>query len=113
VHGYSRRVIGGDPLTGRESELKVIRRALSGFVNCSGVVIAGAAGVGKTRLAREVLARAAAAGDRTNWIAGTESARPLPLGAFAALLTDAIADPVPNVRRVINTFVTQQNRPRV
>ncbi|ORB15360.1 LuxR family transcriptional regulator [Mycobacterium noviomagense] len=106
-------MISGDPLTGRESELKVIRRALSGFGNCSGVVIAGAAGVGKTRLAREVLARAAAAGDRTNWIAGTESARPLPLGAFAALLTDAIADPLPNVRRVINTFVAQQNRTRV
>ncbi|WP_375486386.1 LuxR C-terminal-related transcriptional regulator [uncultured Mycobacterium sp.] len=106
-------MISGDPLTGRESELKVIRRALSGFGNSSGVVIAGAAGVGKTRLAREVVARAAAAGDRTNWIAGTESARPLPLGAFAALLTDAIADPLPNVRRVINTFVAQQNQSRV
>jgi DNA-binding CsgD family transcriptional regulator len=106
-------VISGDPLTGRESELKVIRRALGGFGNCSGVVIAGAAGVGKTRLAREVLARAAAAGDRTNWIAATESARPLPLGAFAAVLTDAIADPLPNVRRVIETFVAQQNRARV
>ncbi|HZU48512.1 MAG TPA: AAA family ATPase [Mycobacterium sp.] len=106
-------MISGDPLTGRESELKVIRRALSGFGNCSGVVIAGAAGVGKTRLAREVLARAAATGDCINWIAGTESARPLPLGAFAALLTDAIADPLPNVRRVINTFVAQQNQARV
>jgi DNA-binding CsgD family transcriptional regulator/tetratricopeptide (TPR) repeat protein len=111
--GYSRRVISGDPLAGRDSELGVIRRALSKSGDYSGVMIAGAAGVGKTRLAREVLARAAAAGDRTNWIVGTESARPLPLGAFTALLTDAIADPLPNVRRLINTFVAQQRRGRV
>ncbi|BBU22556.1 LuxR family transcriptional regulator [Mycobacterium xenopi] len=106
-------MISGDPLTGREGELKLIRRALSGFGNYSGVIIAGAAGVGKTRLAREVLARAAAAGARTNWIVGTESARPLPLGAFAALLTDAMAEPLLSVRRLINTFVAQQHRGRV
>jgi DNA-binding CsgD family transcriptional regulator len=106
-------VISGDALAGRDRELGVIRRALSGSGNYCGVMIAGAAGVGKTRLAREVLARAAAAGDRTNWIAGTESARSLPLGAFTALLTDSIADPLPNVRRLINTFVAQQRRGRV
>lgn len=106
-------MISGDPLAGRDGELGVIRRALSKSGNYSGVMIAGAAGVGKTRLAREVLARAAAAGDRTNWIVGTESARSLPLGAFTALLTDAIADPLPNVRRLINTFVAQQRRGRV
>jgi hypothetical protein len=42
-HRYSRRVIGAEPLTGRDSELGVIRRALSGAGNHSGVVIAGAA----------------------------------------------------------------------
>ena len=66
----------GDLLTGRDSELGAIRRALSGAGNYCGVVICGAAGVGKTRLAREVLARAQAAGERTNWITGTESATP-------------------------------------
>jgi hypothetical protein len=64
-------VISGDPLTGRDSELAAIRRALSGVGNYSGAVIAGAAGVGKTRLAREVLARAEASGERTYWIVGT------------------------------------------
>ena len=106
-------MISGDPLTGRDSELRSISRALRGSGNHSGVLIAGAAGVGKTRLAREVLARAAAGGDRTNWIVGTESARPLPLGAFTALLTDAVADPVPNVQKLIKTFVAQQHQGRV
>ncbi|SRX95011.1 transcriptional regulator [Rhodococcus jostii RHA1] [Mycobacterium shimoidei] len=111
--GYSPGVISGDPLAGRDSELRNIGRVLRGSGNYSGVIIAGAPGVGKTRLAREVLARAAAAGDRTNWIIGTESARPLPLGAFTALLTDSITDPVPNVQRLIKTFVAQQRQGRV
>jgi alpha galactosidase A-like protein/AAA ATPase-like protein len=104
-------VIGADRLTGRDSELGTIRRALSGGSN-SGVVIVGAAGVGKTRLAREVLTRAQTSGERTNWIVGTESARPLPLGAFTASIGDAISDPVSDVRRVINSFVAQQGQRR-
>jgi DNA-binding CsgD family transcriptional regulator len=103
-------VTSGDPLTGRDGELTVIRRALSGVGNYSGVAIIGAAGVGKTRLAREVLARAAGAGERTNWVVGTESARPLPLGAFTGLLIDTISDPLSNVTHLINSFVSQQRR---
>lgn len=91
----------------------MIRRALSGGSKNSGVVIVGAAGVGKTRLAREVLTRAENAGERTNWIVGTESARALPLGAFTALISDPIADPMPNVRHVINSFVAQQRQGRI
>jgi predicted ATP-dependent serine protease len=105
--GYSRPVISGDPLTGRDSELAAVRRALSGVGNYSCVVIAGAPGVGKTRLAREVLARAEAAGERTYRIVGTQSARQLPLGAFTASICDTMSDPVSDVRRVINSFVTQ------
>lgn len=66
----------------------------------------------RPRLAREVLAHAEAAGDRTNWIVGTESARSLPLGAFAASLSDPMSDALPNVRRIINSFVAQQLRGR-
>jgi DNA-binding CsgD family transcriptional regulator len=106
-------VISGDPLAGRDDELASIRRTLSGGSRSSGVVIVGAAGVGKTRLAREVLTRAEAAGERTNWIVGTESARALPLGAFTALISDAIADPMPNVRHLINSFVAQQRQGRI
>jgi DNA-binding NarL/FixJ family response regulator len=105
-------VISGDALTGRDSELAVIRRALSGVGNYSGAVIVGAAGVGKTRLAREVLARAEASGERTYWIVGTQSARQLPLGAFTASVCDTLSDPISDVRRVINSFVTQQRQGR-
>jgi DNA-binding CsgD family transcriptional regulator len=113
AQSYSRRVIGTTPLTGRDSELGTIRRALSGAGNHSGVVVAGAAGVGKTWLAREVLRRAEASGERTTWIVGTESAHALPLGAFIGSLGEAMSDPLTNVRRVINSFVAQQRRGRV
>ncbi|MGO9156294.1 LuxR C-terminal-related transcriptional regulator [Mycobacterium sp.] len=106
-------MIGGDPLTGRDSEFAFIRRALTGAGNHSGVVIAGAAGVGKTWLAREALRRAEASGERTKWIVGTESARALPLGAFIGELGEAMSDPLTNVQRVINSFVAQQRRGRV
>ncbi|HUH71386.1 MAG TPA: AAA family ATPase, partial [Mycobacterium sp.] len=106
-------MISDDPLTGRDSELAAIRRALSGVGNVSGVVIAGAAGVGKTWLAREVLARAEASGERTYWIVGTQSARQLPLGAFTASMCETISDPISDVRRVVNFFVTQQRHGRV
>ncbi len=103
----------GDLLTGRDSELGVIRRALSGAGNYCGVVICGAAGVGKTRLAREVLTRAQAAGERTNWITGTESARPLPLGAFTGSITETAPGSMPDVGRLINSFVAQQRQGKV
>jgi DNA-binding CsgD family transcriptional regulator len=113
ARSYSLRVIGAMPLTGRDSELALIRRALSSAGNHSGVVVAGAPGVGKTWLAREVLRRAEASGERTTWIVGTESAHALPLGAFIGSLGEAMSDPLTNVRRVINSFVAQQRRGRV
>jgi DNA-binding NarL/FixJ family response regulator len=103
----------GDPLTGRDSEMEVIRRALSGLGNKSGAVIVGSAGVGKTRLAREVISRAEASGERTYWIVGTQSARQLPLGAFAASISETITDPISDVRRVINSFARQERQGRV
>ena len=101
-----------DPLTGRDDELAVIRRALFAGGKYAGVVVVGAAGVGKTRLAREVMSLAEASGERIDWIVGTESARSLPLGAFAHLLSDPTADALPNVRRIINSFVAQRQRGR-
>src|ERR1700733_15688787 len=106
-------MISGDPLTGRENELDAIRRALSRVGDYSGAVIVGAAGVGKTRLAREVLARAEASGERTCWIVGTQSARQLPLGAFTASIRDSISDPISDVRRIINSFIAQQRQGRL
>lgn len=55
------------------------------------VVLAGAAGVGKTRLAREVLAAATSDGAPPQWVAATRSAGTVVLGAFAHLVpSDAL-----------------------
>ncbi len=106
-------MISGEPLTGRDSELADIRCALARVGNYSGVVIAGAPGVGKTRLAREVLALAEASGELTCWIVGTQSAQEVPLGAFSASICGTMSDPGSDVRRVINFFVAQQRQRRV
>ncbi|MEU1209056.1 LuxR C-terminal-related transcriptional regulator [Nocardia sp. NPDC005825] len=69
------------PMVERENELESIRSALTGgdFV---GVVLTGDAGVGKTTLAR----MATASAGNVRWVAGTESARSIPLGVFAHMV---------------------------
>ncbi|HEY2194787.1 MAG TPA: LuxR C-terminal-related transcriptional regulator [Actinomycetospora sp.] len=70
------------PFSGRDSELDTVTRALRRH---GVVVIAGKAGVGKSRLARELVGRAAD-GAGSGIVVGTESARDVPLGAFAPWL---------------------------
>lgn len=72
------------PLVGRSEELLWTEHVLQGQ---GGVVIAGAPGVGKTRLAAEVAARTAC--ERTLRIAGSTSLAAVPLGAFAVVLPAA------------------------
>jgi len=67
-------------------------------------VLAGAAGVGKTRLAREALKRAAGQHMETRWAYGTASARSTPLGAFEGLLGDLGSDPARIVRRAVDAL---------
>ena len=76
------------PLVGREVELRSVARALSDG-SAGGVVVAGPAGVGKTRLALEVAELAAADGYTVEWVRATRSAASIPLGAFAPLLPAA------------------------
>jgi AAA ATPase domain len=71
------------PLTGRSKELRLIEAAISDR-GSSGIVIRGAAGVGKSRIAREAIAVAASRGHHVHWIVGTTSARAIPLGALAS-----------------------------
>ena len=66
-------------LLDRPAEHEAIRAALSGTDSC-GVVLVGAAGVGKTTLARTVTASLSR---KVHWTACTESSRSIPLGAFA------------------------------
>jgi DNA-binding CsgD family transcriptional regulator/DNA replicative helicase MCM subunit Mcm2 (Cdc46/Mcm family) len=73
-------------LIGRDRELDLIeeyRRRGDGAV-----VLAGDAGVGKSRLAREALARFEP-GAQIYWVQATRSAASVPLGAFAGVLPDS------------------------
>jgi DNA-binding CsgD family transcriptional regulator len=80
------------PLVEREKEFRIIRAALRGETAACGVVLTGDSGVGKTTLARHVTA---ALDGGVRWVAGTESARSIPLGVFAHLVGPATtSDPV-------------------
>jgi DNA-binding CsgD family transcriptional regulator len=72
-------------LVGRREELALCEQALRA-TDARGVVVAGVAGVGKTRLAQEVLTVAVAAGRPTVQARATVSAQSIPLGALAHLL---------------------------
>ena len=71
------------PLVGRGDEMAL---ALESLRRRGCVVLAGAAGVGKTRLAREVLAASASGGTPPQWVAATRSAATVALGAFAHMV---------------------------
>ncbi|HEX2046179.1 MAG TPA: LuxR C-terminal-related transcriptional regulator [Acidimicrobiales bacterium] len=71
------------PLVGREEELAVVAEARA-TPGCSGVVVAGAAGVGKSRLLKEAVARAARDGCATSSVGGFAATSGIPLAAFAA-----------------------------
>lgn len=73
------------PLVGRREELKFIEQAI-GRPEFAGVVLAGAAGVGKSRLAKEAIGFAGSRGLSAEWVAATHSARSVPFGAVAHLL---------------------------
>lgn len=77
------------PLVGRTAELERVDGMLREG-GPGGVVLAGRAGVGKTRLAEECLALAVAQGFTGLRIGATPAASPLPFGAFAALLPELV-----------------------
>ncbi len=79
------------PIVERANESQVIRDALTAGSEGCGVILTGESGVGKTTLARLVTAELGGA----RWVAGTESARSIPLGVFAHLVgPSAASDPV-------------------
>jgi DNA-binding NarL/FixJ family response regulator len=103
------------PLIGRDEELAFLEDAMSGS-EVAGVVIAGAAGVGKTRLASEVLAAAQARGLATRWAVATQAASAIPFGALAQLLPDG-GEHAPNqaqlLRRAGSALQTQAGSRRL
>ena len=72
------------PLVGRDSEMRVLRDVL--VQRRQGVVLAGPAGVGKSRLGAEALKMCSDAGFVVTRITATRSSSEIPLGAFAPLL---------------------------
>lgn len=79
------------PLVGREKELDRIGSSLNETPS-SGVVLAGDAGVGKTRLALECLERLAGRGYATARVQASQAARAVPLGALHAVLRDTLGE---------------------
>jgi hypothetical protein len=97
------------PLTGRAEELEVIADVLCADGPYAGVVIAGSAGVGKTRLAREAMALAAERGWAVRWIAGTVAAQSVPLGACAQRADRLEGNPLQLVGSVIAKVTASPN----
>jgi DNA-binding CsgD family transcriptional regulator/tetratricopeptide (TPR) repeat protein len=87
------------PLVGRDEELELIEQAFD-RPGTAGVVLAGEAGVGKTRLAREALALAQRRGMATAWGAATEAASSIPFGAITHLFPRSVS-PAMNPQDVI------------
>lgn len=100
------------PLTGRTEELRVIGDALADDV-CSGMVIAGPAGVGKTRLARTAGDIAAQSGWAVQRIAGTAAGRPLTLGAFARWADATDGSPLMLARKVLSGLTAETHGARL
>jgi len=73
------------PLVGRGEELALVVEQLR-LGASSAVVVAGAAGVGKTRFAAEVMLAAERQRCATAWSTATRAAATIPFGAFAHLL---------------------------
>lgn len=77
------------PLVGRDDELDRLT-ALVTSSDHPGAVVAGAAGVGKTRIAAEVAARWRAGVGEVKTLVATRSVRGVPLGVFAPVLHEPV-----------------------
>ncbi len=93
------------PVVQREDEFATIHSALVDQQGVCGIVLVGDAGVGKTTLARLVTQ---ALPTRVRWVAGTESARSIPLGVFAHLVGAATSrDPVAFLAAARETIISE------
>jgi DNA-binding CsgD family transcriptional regulator len=88
------------PLIGRDDELATIADAIA-REECHGVLIAGDAGIGKTRLALEAIAAVAEGAWAVRRVSATASVREVPLGAFSRYATDLESVQAAAVGRVI------------
>ena len=100
------------PLIGRTEEMEAIEAAVSAPA-ISGILVCGAEGVGKSRVAREALSAAASQGCETRWTVGTSSARAIPLGAFTAWAPSGVSDTVQLLQGVIESLTAASSATKV
>ncbi|WP_428341847.1 LuxR C-terminal-related transcriptional regulator [Mycobacterium sp.] len=93
------------PLIGRSEEMRAIQAAISA-PDVSGIVVYGAAGVGKSRIARDALLAAESYGYEGRLAVGTSSARAIPLGVLSAWAPSGVTDVVQLLRGVIELLLT-------
>lgn len=94
------------PFLGRDHEVRLILHAIED-TRRSGMVLSGPPGVGKSRLAREVVRVAAAAGGSSVWINGAVGTEAVPFGPFADYIErDAAAGPVDSLRSIIRGLLS-------
>lgn len=91
------------PLTGRSNEIQAIDVAVT-TPDVPGILVCGPQGVGKSRLARQALADAAARGYETRWSTATLSGLTVPMGALATWAPPGVTDTVTLVRGVIDAL---------
>ncbi|KXF83756.1 ATP-dependent transcriptional regulator [Rhodococcus ruber Chol-4] len=94
---------GEGPLIGRTEELRLLEGALDGTDGYRGCVIAGQAGVGKSRLAHELVLRAMSAGFSVRSAVGTASARTVPLGALAGWCDHPTSNPLQLIDQLVQS----------
>src|ERR1700753_156615 len=93
------------PLTGRSKEQRLIEGAIFAS-DLAGVVLCGAAGVGKSRIAREALSSAGSRGCEVRGIVGTSSARSIRLGALSSWAESAGDDSLELIRSAIASLTS-------
>lgn len=91
-------------MIGRDSELAQVVH-LFGVDGAPGLVLAGQAGVGKSRLAAEAVRTAADAGWTVRRVHATATSRLISLGAFARWTDDAGGEASAVVRRVVDALI--------
>ncbi|MFE9139670.1 LuxR C-terminal-related transcriptional regulator [Streptomyces sp. NPDC007355] len=101
------------PLTGRESELEAFSAAWA-TRRCEGLVIFGPAGVGKSRLAEECLARAVREGWKGERATASAAAAAVPLGAITHLIPSGVdlSDPVQGFAQVVSALAGPDRKRR-
>jgi DNA-binding CsgD family transcriptional regulator len=93
------------PLIGRSEEMRAIEAAILA-PDVSGIVVYGAAGVGKSRIARDALLAAESHGYEGRLAVGASSARAIPLGVFSAWAQSGVTDTVQLLRGVIESLTS-------